>query len=293
MGLWQNIELAIRDAVGSSFVIESRAEIGGGCINAACRVTGAGRTYFVKTNIAARASMFAAEADGLAEIATTNTVRVPKPVCHGTSEDASWIVLEFIVLGSERRNGMRTLGRQLAELHRTTQDHFGWHRDNTIGATPQTNTASTDWIAFWRQYRLGIQLELAGRNGYVGALQREGERLLDRLPAFFSAHAPQPSLLHGDLWSGNAAFDGSGAPVIFDPAVYHGDREADIAMTELFGGFAPDFYAAYRDAWPLDPGYAVRRDLYNLYHVLNHLNLFGRGYLAQSQRLIARLLAAC
>jgi len=293
MDAWTDIAAAITAATGKSFSIESRVAIGGGCINAASRVAGNGRTYFVKTNDAAKAGMFAAEAAGLAEIGATKTIRVPQPVCHGASRDTSWLVVEFIAFGGERPGGMRTLGRQLAALHRTTQDRFGWDRDNTIGTTPQTNTPSTDWVAFWREHRLGFQLGLAERNGYTGAVQRDGARLMETLPVFFQTYTPRPALLHGDLWSGNAAFDEAGTPVVFDPAVYYGDREADVAMTELFGGFSGEFYAAYREAYPLDPGYTVRRDLYNLYHVLNHLNLFGGGYLAQAERLIARLLAAC
>ena len=168
---------------------------------------------------------------------------------------------------------------------------FGWPRDNTIGTTPQVNAWGDDWAEFFRDRRIAPQLALAARNGHGGALQRDGERLLAAIPALLAGHAPAPSLLHGDLWSGNAACLATGEPVIFDPAVYYGDREADLAMTELFGGFGADFYAAYRDAWPLPDGYERRRTLYNLYHVLNHLNLFGGGYGAQAETMIARLLA--
>jgi protein-ribulosamine 3-kinase len=292
MNPWPDIETEIAAATGESYAIERRDAIGGGGINATFRVSGGGRSYFVKTNDAARADMFAAEAAGLTELAATKTIRVPRLICHGANAQASWIVLEFIELGRGGDSGMRVLGAQLAELHRVTAPRFGWNRDNTIGATPQTNAPSDEWVAFWRQHRLGYQLALAAGNGHAGALQREGERLMEKMPEFFRTYAPRPSLLHGDLWSGNAAFDSAGAPVLFDPAVYFGDREADMAMTELFGGFSADFYAVYHEAWPLDPGYTVRRDLYNLYHVLNHLNLFGGGYLAQSQRLMSRLLAA-
>jgi fructosamine-3-kinase len=163
--------------------------------------------------------------------------------------------------------------------------------DNTIGSTPQKNTPRQDWVAFWREQRLGYQLQLAARQGHGGALQRQGEQLLEYLPDFFTDHRPQASLLHGDLWSGNYSIDSQGQPVIFDPAVYFGDREADLAMTELFGGFGAEFYAAYNSSWPLEPGYAVRKTLYNLYHILNHLNLFGGGYLSQAQRMIQHLLA--
>ena len=167
---------------------------------------------------------------------------------------------------------------------------IGWHRDNWIGGTPQANDWCDDWCAFFRDRRLAPQLALAERNGFDGALIADGELLLAKLASLMGAHDPAPSLLHGDLWSGNAAALANGEPVVFDPAVCVGDREADIAMTELFGGFGRDFYAAYSDAYPLAAGYPLRRELYNLYHVLNHLNLFGAGYLAQADGLIARLL---
>ncbi|MGB7551997.1 MAG: fructosamine kinase family protein, partial [Chromatiaceae bacterium] len=181
-------------------------------------------------------------------------------------------------------------GRRLAHLHRQSQARFGWDRDNFIGSTPQPNAEAQDWASFWQTRRLGPQLNLALAQGFGGRLQDRGRRLGEACPALID-HSPQPSLLHGDLWSGNMAFDAAGQPVLFDPAVYYGDREADLAMTELFGGFGADFQAAYREAWPLDPGYQVRRDLYNLYHILNHLNLFGAGYLGQALGMIDRLLA--
>lgn len=291
MNPWRNIEAAIRDASGASFAIESRSSVGGGCINECYVVRGGGRAFFVKVNAPERLPMFEAEAAGLAEIAGSNTVRVPQPVCHGARGGASWLVLEHIDLGRAKGGGMEGLGRTLAAMHRVTAARFGWHRDNTIGATPQINTPGGDWVAFWRERRLGYQLQLAARNGHRGQLLARGERLLERLPAFFSGYAPRPSLLHGDLWSGNAAFARDGTPVILDPAVYYGDREADIAMTGLFGGFSAAFYAAYDEAYRRDPGYETRRQLYNLYHVLNHLNLFGGGYSAQAGHMIEELLA--
>ncbi len=163
--------------------------------------------------------------------------------------------------------------------------------DNWIGRTPQPNGWQHDWIAFRREQRLGFQLQLAAQNGFGGALQRDGEQLLARLDGLFDGYVPVPSLLHGDLWGGNHGFLADGTPVVFDPALYVGDRECDLAMSELFGGFAADFYAAYRASWPLDAGYAVRKTLYNLYHILNHANLFGGGYAAQAARMTAALLA--
>ncbi len=289
MNPWPDITAAIAHATGGAFRIEQRTPVGGGCINSAWRIEGQGQRYFVKINNSAFGGMFAAETAGLSAIAATRTLRVPHPVCHGTNRNASWLVLEYIELS--RKSNMRLLGAQLAALHRVTGRHYGWPHDNTIGATPQINTASDDWCAFWREHRLGYQLRLAATNGYVGRLQQLGGRLLNHLPELLSEHRPQPSLLHGDLWSGNAGSDANGAPVIFDPAAYYGDREADLAMTELFGGFSAEFYADYREAYPLEAGYARRKILYNLYHVLNHLNLFGGGYLAQAEDMMAELLA--
>jgi fructosamine-3-kinase len=285
------IAASIAQASGLPFTIEACAPIGGGCINRGYRMSGAGRSYFVKLNSAPRAPMFQAELEGLAAIAATGTLRVPQPVCVGRDADHSWLALEYVELARADTGSMATLGEQLAALHRCSAARFGWHRDNTIGATPQHNQWCTDWVEFWRERRLGFQLRLAADNGHRGALQRRGERLLQRVQDFFGHERPAPSLLHGDLWAGNAACTGDGEPLVFDPACYHGDREADLAMTELFGGFAPAFYAAYRNAWPLPDGYALRRELYNLYHVLNHLNLFGGGYGAQAERIIDRLLS--
>ena len=204
----------------------------------------------------ATADALAAEADGLRALRAAG-VRAPEPLADGH--------FEFLDL---RRSGDWTaLGRMLAKLHRTTGPRFGWHRDNYIGALPQENGWCDDWAEFWRERRLRPQFKRAGMK-----------------PEFFEEllkdHRPSPSLLHGDLWNGNAGFTPDG-PVMFDPAVYYGDREADLAMTELFGGFPREFYRAYNEAFPLDAGYETRKHLYNLYHLLNHLNLFGSGYRAQ------------
>lgn len=288
MTLWQQIGDHIRAETGLG-IRAGRDRVGGGCINETVRVAGEGRDFFVKLNAAAKADMFAAEAEGLRALAATRTVRVPEPVCWGVAGDTAYLVLEYLMFG--RGGEGAELGRELAALHRVTQPEFGWHRDNTIGSTPQINTPSRDWPAFWRERRLGYQLRLAERNGWGGELQRLGERLLVEMDALFEDHRPQPSLLHGDLWGGNHGFLADGRPVIFDPAVYFGDREADLAMTELFGGFGADFHAGYRAAWPLDPGYAARKTFYNLYHILNHVNLFGGGYHGQALRMLQQLLA--
>jgi protein-ribulosamine 3-kinase len=197
--------------------------------------------------------------------------------------------MQFLPL--ERAGDFAALGRVLAALHATHGEHHGWRRDNYIGATPQRNRQSESWSSFWREERLLPQLELAGKNGLGMRLVEKGGELIAALPQLLAGHEPAPSLLHGDLWSGNAGFLAGGAPVLFDPAVYYGDREADLAMTELFGGFPRAFYSAYRDIAPPEAGYAVRKTLYNLYHVLNHANLFGGGYPARAETMIEWLLA--
>ena len=218
-------------------------------------------------------------------------MRVPKPICHGSAEGQAYLVLEYLPLERGDASAMETLGRQLAALHQQARPSFGWHRDNTIGLIPQLNGRYHQWIIFWREQRLGYQLQQAAINGYGGALQHMGEQLSGWLAELFSGYQPTPVLLHGDLWGGNVGCTVGGEPVMFDPAVYYGDRETDLAMTELFGGFSERFYAAYREALPVDCGYPTRRALYNLYHVLNHLNLFGSSYRSQAETLLARLLA--
>ena len=249
--------------------------------------------FCVKTAAGPYVSMLEAEAEGLLALAATKTIRVPQVAAQTASEDTAILVLEWLDI-SGARNGA-ALGEALAALHRAQPprgpggERFGWTRDNWIGGTPQHNRWTDDWCAFFRDQRLAPQLMLAAQNGFGGKLQRDGERLLAAFSSILENRDPEPSLLHGDMWSGNAAMLASGEAVIFDPAAYVGDREADLAMTTLFGGFDADFYEAYCDAWPLGAGYEIRRGAYNLYHVLNHLNLFGSGYLMQAERILARL----
>lgn len=286
---WASIAAAIGHATGSRFEFADAIPLSGGCINQAWRMEAHnGSRCFVKLNEARKLEMLAAERAGLDAIAATRTVRVPQVITLGTAGEQAFLVLEYLELSGS--GNARLLGKQLAALHRCVADQFGFHRDNTLGETLQQNDWSFDWITFWRERRLGYQLELAARNGYGGKLREMGRQLMGRLPEFFEGYRPQPSLLHGDLWSGNHAYTADGVPVIFDPAPYYGDREADIAMTELFGGFGQEFYAAYRAAWPLDAGYATRKVLYNLYHILNHANVFGGGYARQAESMMRGLL---
>jgi len=232
--------------------------------------------------------MFEAEAEGLAELKQAGAVRVPEVFDVGTDTNGAYIEMERFNLERGTEGDAATLGEQLAALHRHTADLHGWHRDNTIGPTPQHNPQTDEWVEFFRIHRLQLQLDLAARNGYAGELQDLGHRLVERLDYLFEGYNPAPSLLHGDLWAGNWGV-ADGVPVIFDPAVYYGDRETDIAMTKLFGGFGSAFYREYELAWPLAAGSAERLELYKLYHVLNHLNLFGAGYLDQALSILRRL----
>jgi fructosamine-3-kinase len=251
--------------------------------------------FFVKLGRAAREDAFAAEAAGLRELAQAQALRVPAVHAVGVHGTQAVLALEWLPLetGRDRDAGFQSrLGEALATQHRTLSSQHGWHRDNTIGATPQHNEQDDDWVRFFVRRRLEPQLDLGLRNGLESAVIDRGRRLCGLCGAFFSSYRPVASLLHGDLWSGNYGRHlDTGEPVVFDPSVYYGDRETDIAMTRLFGGFGPAFYAAYQAAWPLDQAAGTRCTLYNLYHVLNHYNLFGGGYGRQAADMIERLLA--
>jgi len=223
--------------------------------------------------------MYAAEAEGLRALRAAGG-RAPEPYAQGVKGGEAYLEMERLEFGG--REDWPALARMLASLHRHTGPRFGWERDNWIGLAPQKNGWSEDWIAFYRDCRLIPQLTKAG-------LLSEARPILERLEKYFGGYRPPASLLHGDLWRGNAGFTAEG-PVVYDPAVYYGDREADLAMTELFGGFPASFYAAYASAWPLDAGYERRKALYNLYHLLNHLNLFGSSYLGQVKATLRLLL---
>ena len=259
--------------------IENAAPASGGCIHQCYRVRTGGAARFLKLNDARFADAFAAEADGLEALRAAG-VAAPAPLSHGVSGNHAYLLLEFLEL---RAGGdFAALGRMLAGAHRKAGPRFGWQRANYIGTTPQANGWCDSWARFWLEQRMRPQIALAKRNGF----DLEGPPL-----ALLKNHHPQPSLLHGDLWSGNAGCTSAG-PVLFDPAVYYGDREADLAMTELFGGFPREFYAAYEAAYPLERGYEHRKHLYNLYHLLNHLNLFGGGYLSQVRATLGLLLGS-
>ncbi len=296
--MWNEIAQHIREATGRWFELGDRRSASGGCINQAFVITGRALgdpskpdeidRYFVKLNRAGQLPMFEAEALGLRQMAAAHAIRVPQPICHGTAGDACYLVMEYLALGESSPQAWAEMGQQLARLHRLAiGQSFGWQRNNTLGSTPQINDWTASWSDFWAEHRIGYQLRLGRRQGGQFPL---GDRLLDHIPTLLRHHNPAPSLVHGDLWSGNAAVLRDGTPTVFDPAAYYGDREVDLAMTELFGGFPPAFYQGYTEIWPLDPGYQSRKMLYNLYHILNHFNLFGGSYGSQANQMIAQLL---
>ena len=262
--------------------------ISGGDINAAYRLTLTdGTRIFMKANHSASSAFFQAEADGLAAIRDTGAIGVPEVIAAGSDERySSFLLLEWIEAAPQKRDFWETFGHSLARMHLADADRFGWKRDNYIGSTPQINALRESWIAFFRDCRLAPQFKRA-QHWFDADMRRRVIRLMDHLSDWL-VEPPRPSLLHGDLWSGNFITGTDGQAWLIDPAVYVGHAEADLAMTELFGGFHPRFYAAYQEINPLQAGYDERRDLYNLYHLLNHLNLFGAGYLSSAERIVRR-----
>ena len=277
-----DVAAALEGALGARPT--SARPVSGGCINEACRVRVGDRDVFVKFNHQSPPGMFAAEAAGLDTLRAANALRVPAPLCWG--ESPAFLAMEYVASG--RGDVGEALGRGLAALHRSGGGAYGFGSDNFIGSLPQDNSPHDDWPTFFAQRRLRPQLELAARTAALGRDDvRAVEALIARLPNLLPGR-PAPALLHGDLWSGNYMVALDGAPVLIDPAVYRGDREAELSFTELFGGFGRSFYAAYNEAWPLDPGYGERRDLYNAYPLLVHVNLFGGGYRGQLMAAVRR-----
>jgi protein-ribulosamine 3-kinase len=270
--------------------------VGGGCISRAARIETERGTAFLKHHDGAPARFFAAEADGLAALrdAADGAVRVPAVLARSESVEPGpgWIALEWLEPAPRADGFAERLGRGLAAVHRERSRWWGWSEANYIGSLPQENAASATWCDFWRDRRLTPQLDLARFRGALPATAAEWERLFDRLPDLLApAEEDGPSLLHGDLWSGNVVSAG-GEPALIDPAVYRGHREVDLAMAELFGGFDARFYAAYEEAWPLLPGYReARRAVYQLYYLLVHVNLFGGSYAGQTAGVLRRVLA--
>ena len=285
-------------------MLRRRTPVSGGCIHSAWRLELAdGGLLFAKTADLQDLPLLEAEADGLAALALAaddSGLQLPRPRALGSGADQAFLVLDWLELGGgPAADGWRHLGQGLARLHRRSLElpchsgdrldgAFGWPRDNVIGATPQANGWLPDWASFFRRRRLEPQLLLLERRG---VRLRGSAALIERLEGWLADHHPEAVLVHGDLWSGNAALTTSGAGALFDPAVHRADREVDLAMAQLFGGFPASFFEGYGQEWPLPPGHRARVRLYNLYHLLNHANLFGGGYIAQSQASLEALLA--
>jgi fructosamine-3-kinase len=279
---------ALEAAIGAQ-VTDTRS-VSGGDINQAARVTfGGGETCLLKWKRGVDAGFFEAEAHGLRELAAAEEIRVPRVLAVGERGGPAFLAIEWIERGSKGPDFAERFGRALAALHHHEADTHGLDRDNYIGAIPQINTPRTaSWTTFYREQRVGAQMRFARERGRLPKSREAAlTRLQDRLGEWLDDETMRPSLLHGDLWGGNYMVDANGRPVLIDPAVYYGHRETDLAMTELFGGFPPRFYAAYNEAYPLD-GYGERRELYQLYHVLNHMNLFGGGYGSSADRIVQR-----
>jgi fructosamine-3-kinase len=285
------IARAIGAQTGGECAPEPESSVSGGSVHRTYRWRCGDEALFVKVADHSDGAGLEAEARGLQELAGARAVRVPRVRALGITGHGAFLALEWIESRPAGRSAEHRLGEQLAAQHRITAREFGFASDNFIGRTPQPNGHLSDWAEFFRERRLRHQLVLAAQNGFADLLENPGARLLESVDALLAGHQPQASLLHGDLWAGNWLADEQDEPVIFDPAVYYGDREADLAMTRLFGGFGRPFYDAYQVAAPLAAGHAVRAELYNLYHVLNHANLFGGGYARQARTSIDRLLA--
>lgn len=272
---------------GKATQITGISPIGGGCINSANRYDTDSASFFVKTNRRIGPSMFEGEALGLGAMYDTNSIRVPRPFKVGSLPlGGSYIIMEYIKFGSSRGD-QSVLGKKLAEMHKAGKSTkgFGFDVDNTIGSTPQINTWKSDWVEFYAEHRLGYQLQLAREQYGDSTIYEKGQRLIKNMGPLFENVIIEPCLLHGDLWSGNVSSDTDGEPVILDPACYYGHNEAEFGMSWC-AGFGGSFYSSYFEVMPKQPGFEKRRDLYMLYHYLNHYNLFGSGYRSSAMSIV-------
>jgi fructosamine-3-kinase len=291
-GAGEDIARAIERAIGAPVRIRGRTPLGGGSINDTTLLDTTAGPFILKSHRQAPARMFQAESDGLDALrAIATTLAVPRVIAVGPEAPGSFsfLVLEYLPAGRRRADFDEALGGGLAELHRATANQFGFATDNYCGATPQPNPWTDRWMDFYGQSRLGYQLHLATDSGLVSHDDRRRiESLIRRLGEWIDEPASGPSLIHGDLWSGNLHTDEDGKPALIDPAAYYAHREAELGMMTLFGGFSPRVFAAYEAAFPLEPGWRDRNSLYQLYHLLNHLNLFGGAYHSQVMAVVRR-----
>ena len=271
--------------------IESSFSVQGGSINQTqVLVLSNGVQVFMKQNSNPPTDFFLAEAKGLRLLNQAKKgPRIPKPIAIQSGPRPTFLLMEYIKSFSEDKNFAERFAQSLSELHRVSQESFGLDHNNFIGSTPQQNQMEKDGLVFFRDHRIDFQRKLARENGLLPiSTDKKIDSLCDNLASFLNVTGESPALVHGDLWSGNYFSDSKGKPCMFDPAAYYGLRETDLAMTELFGRLPQRFYDAYQESFPMNPGYQERKDLYNLYHLLNHLNLFGSSYLSSVQQVINR-----
>lgn len=275
----------VSQALGASHILSSIIPIGGGCINQCYRLNTKGQSYFLKVNDAKLLNMFEMEYKGLAAIASNRNLLVPVPICSGIEGNNSYLIMEFIHSSGREERYWENLGEGLAYMHQSTSGYFGWGYNNYIGRLSQSNRKHLNWLEFFVKERLQPQIQLGEDTGKLPVdVQRDLEKICSTIEQFINNDAP--ALLHGDLWSGNIMTGPQGEPYLVDPAVYYGNREAELAFTTLFGGFDERFYQAYNHSFPLSPGHQKRYDVYNLYPLLVHLNLFGSGYLGNIRNIL-------
>lgn len=287
--MWQAISQQLSDTLMFEYQITEKVKLSGGDISESYMINDGEQRYFVKLNDRDFLAKFEVEAESLHLLRETSTLFVPEVVLVGKTKTHSFIILNYLPTKPlEDASNSFKFGQQLARLHLWgEQKEFGFDSDNYIGSTLQPNQWHKKWCVFFAEQRIGWQLQLLKEKG-VSLVDIDD--FIDVVKQLLANHSPQPSLLHGDLWNGNVALTPAG-PISFDPACYWGDRECDLAMTELFGGFQPDFYLGYESVAPLSVGYEERKDIYNLYHVLNHCNLFGGHYLEQAQSIIKKIIS--
>jgi fructosamine-3-kinase len=278
--MWHFISEQIGQKIDRDFICNDIREITDGDSHQAYKISDGKQRFFVKVNHKEQLANFKAESEGLEHLEKTELFRVPKVICFGTVSKHSFLVLEHISMNTGNKESWFGFGQKLAQQHQSqSQDMYGWQEDNFIGLTPQPNQWQKKWSAFFAEQRIGFMLMLLAERGHRLA---DIDKSVEAIKQVLNGHNPLPSMLHGDLWQGNTGFHHEQA-VIFDPAFYYGDREADLAMTELFSRFPTEFYHGYDSVWPLDDDYEYRKSVYQLYHMLNHALLFGGQYLQSAK----------
>lgn len=286
--MWQTIEQSISKSIGERFIVKHKKIISSGDINLCYWISNYHHNYFVKLQRKSQINQFETEAYSLKQIKQLDIIPCPDVIAFGTTLDKSFLVLEYIAFNNATQTDWYQFGKQLAYMHKqSSHGKFGWQQDNFIGTTPQPNNWRSNWRTFFAEQRIGWQLQLLAEKSITfGSI----EHIIDVCHDILLHHQVTPCLVHGDLWQGNVRFSNEG-PFIFDPASYYGDREVDLAMTELFGQLPSAFYRGYQAAYPIEKDYDKRKHVYNFYHILNHANLFGGVYIEQSKANLARILA--